>query len=808
MSPKNMKEPFMTITNWALASLLSVSLMASFVRADGNPMTDSMARTEGSVQIQGLQAEVVIDRDGLGIPRIEGETLRDVIRAQGYVHAQDRYVQMDMARRLASGELAALVGPTMLNVDRHYRTYRFRSVASAVVKHLNPRQRDLLTAYVEGVNAGLDDLGAPPPEYQLLFAKPEPWREEDSFLVALAMFDMLQSSDSAEKMLQVMREALPPEVYEFLTPKRSRFDVPLLPDRVEGSISSYQPMKIPGRNVIDVRKTRIGMANDKLDSLEGNLVLVDSTDVIIGSNNWAVAGSRSVHGGAILANDMHLALTAPGIWYRAEMSWGDRSVSGLTLPGVPGLVTGSTGDIAWGFTNTQGDFQDYIIIEVDQEHPDRYKVPGGWEPFEEITETIQVRGRKAEELKLRSTRWGIVNDRDFRGRPLVLKWVALMPETINLDLLNLLEVRNLDEAINVFRTLGIPSQNVLIADGAGRIGWIVSGHIPRRKGHDGMTPASWADGTSSWQGPLPENLRPMLVDPASGILFTANNRTVDGPEANLLGHAWASGYRAQRIAELLEAKKTFDERDLLAIQLDTRTRLFDFYRDLMLEAIRGQRDDVSRQVRDILTNWNGTADPDQPALRLLDVYRRTIHAKIFVPLIVSCRGLDENFRYRWSFSEETVRRILEDRPLHLLASRYENWTAFLESALQDTLADMSRRHPKLDLTAPWGAVNKAVIGHPLAEIVPQMASALRMPNDPLPGHWSSVRMATPRFGASARMVVSPGREERGILHMPSGQSGHPMSPHFRDGHEAWVKGLATPFLPGKMVKRLTLRPAD
>ncbi|MCZ6835530.1 MAG: penicillin acylase family protein, partial [Planctomycetota bacterium] len=634
-----------------------------------------------------------------------------------------------------------------------------------------------------------------------LQATPAAWKAEDSILIILMMFDMLQSSDPAELMIDTMRNSLPPEMVEFLLPKRSRFDASML-DRDEKI--EYAPMAIPGPGVIDLRN-RLSLLEPTEQS---SSPVVDIPELVIGSNNWAVAGSRSVHGGAILANDMHLALTSPGIWYRVELRWGDHVAAGLTLPGVPGLVSGSNEHVAWGFTNTQGDFADHIIIEVNPRDENQYRTPDGWEEFDTITETIQVRHAQPETLILRNTRWGIVSTDSWKGSPLVLKWVGLIPEAVNLNQLDLLYATTVEEAVEVSRTMGLPSQNVLIADDAGRIAWVVAGYIPKRKNFKGLVPQSWADGTFSWDGSLPESLRPMIIDPPSGILYSANNRTIDDDSADLVGHAWGSGYRASRIKALLESKEKFDERDLLAQQLDTRTIVFDYYRDLILDASEGQGKEQFAAAREIVSAWNGTADVDQSALLLLDTFRRTMHAKLFTPLTRACRDYDPNFRYRWSMGEETLRRIMEELPAHFLPRRFDSWEELLEEALDQSIKEVQRRQPDLGLDTPWGDVNIAAIGHPLAELAPQMAGALRMPADPLPGHWTSLRMATPRFGASARMVVSPGREDSGILHMPSGQSGHPLSPHFRDGHNAWVEGLPTSFRPGPIVHRLKLMPID
>jgi penicillin G amidase len=379
---------------------------------------------------------------------------------------------------------------------------------------------------------------------------------------------------------------------------------------------------------------------------------------------------------------------------------------------------------------------------------------------------------------------------------------------VNVAILDMMHAKDLGEALNIARRWRGPSQNVLLADRGGRIAWVVSGYLPRRRGFDGKTPMSWADGAIGWDGELPEDQRPSLVDPPSGVLYTANNRTVDATWARRIGHLWDISFRAARIKELLEAGDKFTERDLQAIQLDTRNRAYDFYRDLILEVTANAPADQSgmARARDLATAWNGTADADQVGYRLLRLYRGALHEALVPPLIAPAIERMPSLRYFWMNDEEPLRQILEQRPPHLLPEPYESWEQLLRDRLDAALKQMAAESPTSGMDATWGEVNRATIRHPVTRAMPMLGALLNMPADPLSGDRWTVRVATEEFGASMRMVVGPGHEENGLLHMPGGQSGHPLSPHYRDGHAVWVQGLPTPFRAGPTRHTLRLVP--
>lgn len=768
--------------------------------------------TEEVESLSGLGASATAEFDASGVPTISAKNLEDAVRAQGFVHARDRYFQMDMTRRFAAGRMAELVGPAALGYDRANRRYRLAAVAERVLHDLPAEHRAILAAYTEGVNAGLRSMPAPPPEYGFIWSRPQEWQERDCILVMLSMFRTLSLGDRFERSRHVMRTALNSSLEAFLTPETERFDAP---HAAQGEPSDYAPAAIPGPEVIDLRAD----ARDVENAYAVDVLVRREDDLRgMGSNNWAIAGSRTADGRAILANDMHLVLNVPNTWYRVRMRWGDadeqKQVCGVSLPGVPLIAAGSNTHLAWGFTNVTGDFEDFIIVEPDPQDPQRYLTPEGSEAFTEEREEILIRGAPSEPITLRVTRWGAVIDRDFAGRDLVLKWIAFEPGCVNIALLDLAHARTLEEGVQVARRWYGPPQNVLLASSDGRIAWVMSGWIPRRRGFDGTVPVSWARGDVSWAGKLDEADRPVLIDPPSGMLFTANNRTLPLEQARLIGRHWASGVRARRIAELLSAKTVLDERDLLAIQLDTRAGMYDFYRDLALEVTehasaeaRGpDADRLLLEAKGIIRRWDGTASADEPGYLLLRDFQMRLAGAVLRPLLAPCTKLDRGFRYYWWLDEEPVRRILEERPQHLIPPPYTSWEALIARVWIDTLTDIDARFPDRGLQTPWGEANRAEIQHPLSIAVPALSRLLDMPRDPLPGDFSTVRVSSHAFGASERMVVSPGREVNGVFHMPAGQSGHFLSPHYADGHEAWVHGRDTPFLPGTAVRLIRFEP--
>jgi penicillin amidase len=764
-------------------------------------VAQSLPLLEGEVTVAGLSAPVAIERDRQGIPTVRGKNRLDVARALGFLHAQERFFQMDLMRRQAAGELAEILGEALVNTDRRLRLHQFRSRAEKRLSEAPAEEQAVLDAYTEGVNAGLAALQEKPFEYLFLRSVPAPWRPADSLLTLFAMYMMLNDeSGSRESTLGVLYDTLPGELADFLSPAGTEWDAPLVGPALESG-------NIPGPDVYDLRQRESASMDVRLEH--------DRPPEIwyAGSNNWAVAGWRTSHGGALLANDMHLGISVPNIWYRALMEWSETRLIGVTLPGLPLMVVGSNTHMAWGFTNSGGDWSDLVIVETDPENPERYLTPNGYVPFETHQETIRVRDGEPRELEIQTTLWGPIIDHDHRNRPRALRWIAHLVEGVNLNLLNLEKALSLDTALGVVNRAGIPPQNFVCADREGHIGWTVAGMIPRRVGFDGNLPTSWADGTRTWEGWLDPVEYPRVVNPDSGVIWTANARVVDGDWLAAMGDGgYAMGARAKQIRDNLMALQKPGERQMLDVQLDDRAILLERWRELLLDVLSREEssgNDRRTRFRDLVENtWTGRASVDSVAYRLVRSFRRFTFEKVYGWLTADCREADERFNiYELNQWEGPLWKLVTGKPLHLLNPRYASWTEALLEAVDDTIDHFDNGDDRLLEDRAWGEQNTASIQHPLSGAVPLLSRWLDMPRQPLSGDRDMPRVQAPDHGASERLAVSPGREEEGIFHMPGGQSGHPLSSYYRAGHDDWAEGRPTPLVPGPTETVLTLRPA-
>jgi len=772
----------------------------------------SLSQLDGTGTLAGLSAPVTVDRDALGVPTIAGASRVDVGRALGFVHAQDRFFQMDLSRRRAAGELSELFGRTALATDRAARLHRFRYRAAAVLAASHPDDVALLDAYADGVNAGLQALNAPPFEYLLLGKTPAPWTREDSILVVASMFFSLQDSTAAgEARAALLREAFPADLAEFLNSTSSEWDTPM-----HGNV--LPPPTPPPAAVFDLRSAApaplAGIRNPspaEADTFAQAIGLATPEDAR-GSNNWAVAGSRTVDGRALLSDDMHLALSVPNIWYRASLVWtddrGPHQVTGATLPGTPSTIVGSNGHIAWGFTNTTADWSDRVLLELVPGDPSRYLTPDGPRAFEVTRERINVDDEEDQWVEVRETIWGPVTEPDHAGRQFAIVWVAHHPEGMNLRLSGMEYATTLEEAMDMANQAGAPSQNCVIADAKGQIAWTVAGRIPRREGFDGRLPVSWADGTRRWNGWYAAADYPRIVNPPDGVIVTANNRIVSDQYLAMLGDGgYDPGARARQILDGVRTDKPVGEADMLAVQLDDRAVLMERWRALALQVLApdaaGGRAEFRRLLQD---NWTGRASVDSAGYRLARQFRLKTAELAFAPFVQRLRALDPDYPSTPGRSlEGPVWSLVTSQPPHLLNPAYATWNALLLDAIDQTVEALTRDGRALaDRT--WGEANTLLIQHPISRAVPLLGRWLDMPRAPMPGDSHLPRVQSPTAGASQRLTVSPGHESDGYFHMATGQSGNPRSPHYGDGHNAWVQGQPSPFMPGATVATLVLRP--
>lgn len=804
MSPRLAKGLKFAAAAVALLGVLGVTAGGWFYTR----MKASLPQLDGSAKVPGLSASVTVERDGLGVPTIRGANRVDVARALGWVHAQERFFQMDLMRRRAAGELAELVGPAALGADKAARMHGFRLLARGAVARATAAEREVVEAYTAGVNAGLSALGEKPFEYLALRVAPQPWRAEDCGLVSFAItLDMQPDPVGYEEMLGTLRETLGAEAVAFFAPLIGPGDAAL-----DGSTAPLP--KIPSAQAINLRRAGApGPA--KVSGLGSG----DSERELPGSNAFALAGAHTASGVAMLANDMHLRLGLPNTWYRAALVWTDgeteRRLVGATLPGAPCLIVGSNGRVAWGLTAAQIDTCDLVVVQTGIS-PELYRVPGKEElaRIEVRRETIAVKGAEPVVMEYRWTVWGPIVGADEKDRPIAQRWIAHEPEAINFGLFGLETAANAAAAVAVAQRAGVTSLNVLIADAAGEIAWTLAGRVPRRIGVDGRFPAIWTFGDRRWDGMLAPDEVPVVRAPENGRLWSANNRKVGGAAGAKLGDGGHDlPMRAAQIREALAGLERAEPKDLLKVQLDDRALALARWRELFLraltpEVVAGKPDRAEMRAR--VEGWSARATTDDVGYRLVRGWRDAVAARVLDPIFASCVAANEKFNWGRLPFEEPLWVLLEQKPAHLLSPRETSWETLLVAAADDVVAGLKQSGTSL-AQATWGRKNVARIEHPLVQAVPAwvprgLTAWLRTAGDELPGDRDMPRFQRPNYGASERLVVSPGREAEGIFQMPGGQSGHPLSPFFRAGHDAWVRGEATPLLPGKTAHTVTMGP--
>jgi penicillin amidase len=782
-----------------LLALLLV-LLALAALAGWWAMRGSLARLDGELRLPGLSAPVRIERDGLGVVSIHAGNQADAARALGYVHGQERFFEMDLLRRSAAGELSELFGALALDKDRSIRVHRLRARVMQGLPAFAGAKRAVLAAYTDGVNAGLGQLRTRPWPYLLLGVQPRAWQPADTALAGYAMFfDLQDEANSRELALWKIRRVVPAALYRLLAADGTEWDAPLA-GAARGNVA------LPAADVLDLRKL-------PTPSVEPDGVSAEPAAP--GSNNFAVAGALTRDGRAILADDMHLTLRAPNIWFRARLLYDDAAapggkvdVAGFTLPGIPAVIVGSNRHVAWGFTNSYGDWLDFYRVEwLDAAHT-RYRTPLGPRTITTAHERILVKGRPAEDLPVQETIWGPITETLDGNTSLALRWAAQQPGAINLELAGLATAANVDQALARAGEIGMPAQNLLLADAGGRIAWRLTGQMPRRIGACDIQAPADAMAGCDWQGWRPAGENPRIVDPPSGRLWTANARTLDGPGLRAIGDAgYANGARARQIRNDLFARGRFSERDLLAIQLDDRAVFLQRWWQLLRAQAQGSKDQTWIEFELATRQRPGRADPDSVSYRLVRDWRLAVLDRVKRGLLAPAMvALGRDFVMPDLPQLEGVAwQLAWQRPAHLLPRRFASWDALLLDAAQSVAADLGRKGPLRERR--WGERNTAAICHPLAKALPAPVRPwLCMPADPLPGDVNMPRVASPDFGASERMVVAPGHEQDGIIHMPGGQSGNPLSPFWGAGHEAWVRGEPTPFLPGKTGHALRLTP--
>jgi penicillin amidase len=741
----------------------------------------SLPLQEGSLKLDGLEAPVEVLRDADGVATISAANRMDAARATGFLHGQERFFQMDLARRGGAGELAALLGPRALPVDRQRRIFGLREVARRQLQRLPRDEQDMLFAYADGVNAGLDALYAHPFEYLLLRQTPERWRAEDALLVAGAMYFMLTDARASHALQRAqLLEAGGEALHDYLLPAATPWDAPL-----QGEAAALP--EPPTAEALDLR----AMPEALFEGTPARTRRISG----LGSNAFAVAGSRTASGAALVAGDMHLGLSLPNTWYRLRLRVDGaeaRDVTGVTLPGLPLIISGSNGRVAWAFTNSYGIWSE------------RVRVPESAVREREVT--LAVAGGEDAGMRLRESELGPVVPGLRDGEWHALRWLPARPGAANLDLLDMEKATDVASALDVLNGASIPPQSAVVGDADGRIAWTIAGRIPARGGSAAQLPRA-PEAVDGWTGWLDDAAYPRIVDPEEGHLVVANARQLTGEALALIGDGGtALSARQRRLHELVAAAEAIDAEGALAIQRDLRSDWLDAWaaelERLLATSAASARADIDA-LRALMADWRPEARVDNRAYSLVRRWQTVVHDRVMHALGAPVRAEFPGFVLdAFPVSQAAVLDLVQRRPRHLLDPRYDSWPEFLLAALEAALDPAAEAAP----VRPWGAYNRLRMRHPLSDALPGLGRLLDMPVESLPGDADVVRVQGPSFGASQRMAIPVGAEGAAIFHMPGGQSGHPASAHYRAGHADWAAARAAPLLPGRAVSRLELRP--
>jgi penicillin amidase len=760
---------------------------------------------DGDVHLTGLSAPVTVRRDAHGVPHIEAATEDDLFMAQGYVTAQDRLWQMDAFRRNANGELAEVMGPSMVAHDRAQRVLQFRNTAQRVYANLSAEDRTRFEAYARGVNLYITQHGdSLPPEFKLLHYQPQPWSGVDSVSIGLMMVDMLDTHWHTKLGRERVAARLNnPKLEAELYPVGSWRDHPPTGIRLDLSQPHPEPPPSTDEDDEDDRSEARNTPHENLHDLQATLGLPTCDGCASGSNNWVIAGQHTASGKPLLSNDMHLSLTEPNIWYMADLKAANFHAAGVTLPGMPFVIAGHNDHVAWGFTALYADVQDLYIEKLDGKG--NYETNDGqWKPLQIDHEVIKVRGGKDVKVEVQITEHGPLLNPIFKreARPIALKWTLYDPSLNGLPLYQLNAASNWTEFSVALETWCWPTQNVVYSDDLGHTAYHAIGRIPLRPA--GLASLPIQDASHEWQGYMAFDGMPNAVDPASGFVATANSRVTTADSLHPLSLEWVDPYRIERIYKQLDGRDQIKPADLLAVQTDVYSEVDQELGHRLAYAI-DHTPGVSEQLQkaaDLMRSWDGKLTTDSAAASIVTHTRYA-----FWPLILKPKLGEDADSYRWAERDFAEEEIIMHGNSEWLPASYKNWDYLLTDAVRQGMKD--GKAPS-DITRwSYGSWHVVDVEHPLAEFLPLIGRIAGTGAQPLSGDTTTVKQVNRAFGPSQRFTMDWSNIDGSTENIVLGESGNPYSPYFRDQWNDYYGGttFALPFTPAAVeaAARHTLR---
>ena len=752
---------------------LVIGLAILAILAVGYLFYRAMPAYSGAVALKGMSAEARVWRDGHGVPHIFAANSDDAARALGYVHASERFYQMEIQRRAGQGRLAEIVGADLVKVDRFIRTLGFYHLSETSFEALSPASRARLLAYCEGVNAYLEShADALPPEFMILGDKPEPWKPADSMVIGKLLSLQLSHNYKFELMRAELARKLPADQAKWIFPD--------LPD--------------------DSPVTTAPVVHARHSSIEPDATLGQWLPWRHGaSNEWVVAGSRTVTGKPILANDPHLELGAPILWYLARIVTPEGSVKGATIPGQPVVLLGQNDHIAWGLTNGDTDVQDLFVETLDPSDPAKYLTPDGPKAFEVRDEVIHVKNAPDVVQHVRATRHGpVMSDvsdemRDVAGvgKVMALAFTGLGGQDTTTEAVIKLNVaKNWDEFIAAMRLFQSPLQNIVYADDSGDIGYVNPGLVPVRKSGDGLAPTDGATGATDWVGFVPFEQLPQARNPETGFLFNANNANVPKDKQTIFGQDWEETFRARRIQQFMDTVDKHSLESSAMMQSDRISLAALAFKPVM--ATIAPSDERARQALSLIAAWNGEADKNRPEPLIFNAFLGALHKIILID------RLGVNMDDTGPFDATTMLSLIHQHPTWCDGAEKPDpgCKATLGRALDDALKLIVARDGPDMSKWTWGAEHVAALSHKVYSHIPLLERMSDL-SVPAGGDFYTLDRGggfeTPEgkpfartHGAGYRGIYDLSDPAKSRFMITTGQSGHIFSSHYGDLVPLWL----------------------
>jgi penicillin G amidase len=771
------------IITWTIVSILG--LIYLIILGLNIYLGRSLPLTSGEISLPGLNAPVTVVRDSFGVPHIQAQNEHDLFLAQGYVQAQDRLFQMDLSRRQASGRLSEVIGEAAVDRDKYFRTLGLRRAAEASYNQYSVQGKNTLNWFAEGVNLYIQqvmDSSKLPIEFTILGYQPEDWSAVDSLTIGKFMAFDLGGNWEDQAFRQYLLQNFSEEKAYDLFPTYPK-DAPY----------------IISKNEIDFEKTLLGAVIPH----EFN-----------GSNNWVVGGSKTKSGKPILADDPHLSLGTPSIWYQMHLEAPSVNVSGVIFAGIPGIILGHNDSIAWGVTNTGPDVQDLFIEKRNPNSKDEFLFMDKWEKAKVIKEPIKVKDEKTIDYEVIITRHGPIIS-DFAGETgketvLSMQWTALEPSPELEGVLEMNKAKDWNEFEKALLKFHTPTQNFVFASNDGTIAYKANGKIPIRKKGDSLLPVPGWTGEYEWEGYIPFDELPKVVNPSEGFISTANNKVISDDYPYHISHNWAQPYRQMRIQEFLKEKENLTIQEMQDLQMDQLNLQAKEFVPILLENLSGNLTKKQQAVFEALNKWNYQDHVDRSEPLIFHLWMKNIKANLFQDEIPT--EMMDLFGGQKQAVDELLRRADKGNPGPWITEK-GGLNVVVQTAFEDTLLEIEEKFGDNMNDWQWGSFHQVQFAHPLSAVKP--LNYLFNFDGKIPVGGSSVTVQAAAFneegivnhGGSWRFVIDTSDLTKGYHLVGPGQSGHILSEWYHNQMNDWAEGeYHSTVLNGQVGKKLILKP--